>query len=203
MKLYYSPGACSLASHIVLQELGKPFQIEKVDLKTKETETGADFTKVNPKGSVPALLTGAGEVLTEGPAILQFVADSAGPGDLSPALGSMARARLQEALNFIGSELHKAYSPLFRPIATQEARVEIMANIVRRLGQLEDMLADGRDYLLGSSFSQADAYAFVVTNWSGKTGVDLSPFPKLEAMRARVLARPAVQDAMRAEGLLG
>ncbi|MDZ4093724.1 MAG: glutathione transferase GstA [Paracoccaceae bacterium] len=202
MKLYYSPGACSLASHIVLQELGATFQIEKVDLKTKKTESGADFTKVNPKGAVPALQTGAGEVLTEGPAILQFVADSAGSGDLSPALGSIARARLQEALNFIGSELHKAYSPLFRPVASDEARAEIMANVARRLGQIELMLADGRDYLLGAAFSQADAYAFVVTNWSGMTGVDLSPFPKLEAMRARVMARPAVQAAMRAEGLL-
>lgn len=201
MKLYYAPGACSLASHIVLQELGQPFSIEKVDLRAKTTETGADFSAVNPKGSVPALDTGEG-VLTEGAAILQFVADRAGRTDLAPAAGSMARARLQEALSFIATEVHKAYSPLFRPDISDAARTEVKAIIARRLGQLETSLADGRDYLLGDSFSLADAYAFTVTNWSGKMGVDLTAFPKLEAVRARILARPAVQSAMRAEGLV-
>ncbi|MGB8813786.1 MAG: glutathione transferase GstA [Paracoccaceae bacterium] len=201
MKLYYSPGACSLASHIVLQELGTPHSLEKVDLRAKTTETGADFTAVNPKGAVPALQTAEG-VLTEGAAILQFLADRAGNTDLAPAVGTMARARVQELLNFVATEVHKAYSPLFNPATTDATKVDVKANIARRLGQIESMLGDGRDYLMGSSMSLADAYVFTVTNWSTMTGVDLTAFPKLQAMRARMAARPAVQAAMRAEGLI-
>lgn len=201
MKLYYSPGACSLASHIVLNELGTAHTIEKVDLRAKTTETGADFTGVNPKGSVPALATAEG-VLTEGAAILQFLADKAGNTVLAPAVGTMARARVQELLNFVATEVHKAYSPLFNPALAEDARVAAKTNIARRLGQIEGMLADGRDYLMGNHFSLADAYVFTVTNWSKMTGVDMSSFPKLEAMRARIAARPAVQTAMKAEGLI-
>lgn len=201
MKLYYSPGACSLASHIVLNELGTEHTIEKVDLRAKVTETGVDYKGVNPKGSVPALATAEG-VLTEGAAILQFLADKAGNVELAPAVGTMARARVQELLNFVATEVHKAYSPLFTPGLAEEAKVAAKANIARRLGQLEGMLEDGRDYLMGAKFSLADAYVFTVTNWSKMTGVDMSGFPKLEAMRGRVAARPAVQAAMKAEGLI-
>lgn len=201
MKLYYSPGACSLASHIVLNELGTEHSIEKVDLRAKVTETGADFKGVNPKGAVPALATAEG-VLTEGAAILQFLADKAGNTELAPAVGTMARARVQEMLNFVATEVHKAYSPLFTPGLAEEAKVAAKANIARRLGQLEAMLEDGRDYLMGAKFSLADAYVFTVTNWSKMTGVDMSSFPKLEAMRGRIAARPAVQAAMKAEGLI-
>lgn len=200
MKLYYSPGACSMASHIVLHETGTAHEIEKVDLRAKKTETGADYWAVNAKGAVPALDTGEG-VLTEGPAILQFVADKAGATTLSPPAGSMARARMQEALNFVGSELHKAYSPLFNPALADDARTAAKALIAKKLGWLEGLLADGRDFLTGAEFTVADAYAFVVTSWSGKLGVDLTEFPKMQAFLDRVKGRPSVVAAMKAEGL--
>lgn len=201
MKLYYSPGACSLASHILLKEVAADHAIEKVDLRAKTTETGADFTSVNPKGSVPALALDSGEVLTEGVAIMQFVADTGGVAELSPPVGSLARARLQEALNFISSEVHKAYSPLFRG-PSEEAKPAILENLTRRLGQVEAILADGRAYLTGPEFSAADAYLFTVTNWSGMLNVDMSAYPALAALRDRVAARPSVQAAMKAESLI-
>ncbi|MEN9410259.1 MAG: hypothetical protein RL216_2233 [Pseudomonadota bacterium] len=200
MKLYYSPGACSLASHIVLAESGAQYAIEKADIRAKKTESGADFAAISPRGAVPVLVLDDGEVLTEGVAIMQFVADSVTPGAL-PAAGTLARARLQEALNFVSTEVHKTYSPFFRGLQG-EAKAAQEALLNSRLALVEARLSDGRSYLLGDQFTPADAYLFTVTNWSKGIGHDLSAFPKLEALRARVAARPAVQAAMKAEGLL-
>ena len=199
MKLYYSPGACSLASHITLIEAGKPFGIEKVDIGAKRTESGADFTAINPRGAVPALGLDNGEVLTEGVAIMQYVMDSAKPGTL-PQLGSLERARLVEALNYISTEVHKTYSPFFRPIS-DEAKAAQLQLLDARLQVIEDKLADGRAFLTGAEFTPADAYLFTVTNWSQYVGHDLSRFARLVALRGRVAARPAVQAALKAEGL--
>ena len=198
MKLYYAPGACSLASHIALQEAGQPFQIEKTDLRAKTTETGADFTKVNPRGAVPALALDSGDVLTEGVAIMQYVADNAGG---TSAQGSLARARLHEALNFVSTEVHKTYSPFFGPLS-DEARAKQVDLLNARLSVIEAKLADGRAWLTGSDYTPADGYLFTVTNWSKPIGHDLSGFPQIEALRARIAARPAVQAAMKAEGLI-
>lgn len=200
MKLYYSPGACSLASHIALREAGAEFALERADIRAKTTETGADFTAISPRGAVPVLALADGAVLTEGVAIMQFVADSLTPGAL-PGPGTLARARLQEALNFISTEVHKSYSPFFRGIegAAREAQVALLDS---RLALIEAQLADGRSWLTGESYGPADAYLFTVTNWSAKLGHDLSAFPRLLALRARVAARPAVQAAMQAEGLI-
>ncbi|NGQ92012.1 glutathione transferase GstA [Rhodobacter sp. HX-7-19] len=200
MKLYFSPGACSLASHIVLAESGAEFSIERADIRAKTTESGADFAAISPRGAVPVLVLADGEVLTEGVAIMQYVADSVTPGRL-PAPGTLARARLQEALNFISTEVHKTYSPFFRGLEGA-ARDAQMALLESRLALVEARLGDGRAFLLGEDFTPADAYLFTVTNWSKGIGHDLSAFPKLEALRARVAARPAVQAAMKAEGLI-
>ena len=199
MKLYYSPGACSLASHIALEEAGAAYTAEKVDLREKVTGTGADFRKISPRGAVPVLDLGGGEVLTEGAAIMQYVMDSAKPGSL-PAAGTLARARLQEALNFVATEVHKTYSPFFRGLegAAREAQVQLLDS---RLALVEEKLADGRAWLTGADYTPADGYLFTVTNWSGKLGHDLSKFPRIEGLRARIAARPAVQAATRAEGL--
>lgn len=200
MKLYYSPGACSLASHIVLAEAGATYAIERADIRAKTTESGGDFTAISPRGAVPVLVLEDGEVLTEGVAIMQYVADRVTPGALPPA-GTLARARVQEALNFISTEVHKTYSPFFRGLegAAREAQVALLNG---RLALVEARLADGRDYLLGAAFTPADAYLFTVTNWSKSLGHDLSGFLMLEALRARIAARPAVQAAMKAEGLI-
>lgn len=199
MKLYYSPGACSLASHIVLAESGADYAIEKADIRAKKTESGADFTAISPRGAVPVLVLEGGEVLTEGVAIMQYVADSVTPGAL-PAAGTLERARLQEALNFVSTEVHKTYSPFFRGLEG-EAKAAQVALLESRLRLVEAKLADGRSYLLGETFTPADAYLFTVTNWSKGIGHDLSAFPRLVALRERIAARPAVQAAMRAEGL--
>lgn len=201
MKLYYSPGVCSLASHIVLQEVGLPYTIERADIRTKKTETGGDYLSINPKGAVPALVLDTGEVLTEGVAIMQFVADQAGAVDLVPA-GGLPRARVQEMLNYVASEVHKTYSPLFRLGLAPEAKAAQIAQLDAKLGALESVLADGRSYLTGDRFCPADGYLFTVTNWSSRVGHDLSGFPRIAALRARVAARPAVQAAMKAEGLI-
>lgn len=200
MKLYYSPGACSLASHIALAETGQPFAIERADIRAKTTETGADFLAISPRGAVPVLALEGGEVLTEGVAIMQYVTDALTPGKL-PAPGTLGRARLQEALNFISTEVHKTYSPFFRGLegAAREAQLTLLNS---RLALIEARLADGRDWLLGAEFTPADAYLFTVTNWSKGLGIDLSAYPRLVALRARIAERPAVQAAMRAEGLI-
>lgn len=201
MKLYYAPGACSLSPHIVLREAGLAFDLEKADLKAKKTASGEDFLSVNPKGYVPALRLDDGSVLTEGPVIVQYVGDTTGKGDLVPAAGSMQRYRLQEWLNFITSELHKTAGTLFNPAVSGESREAIVQRLKLRLGVVEKELAS-KPYLMGNAFSAADAYLFVILRWATPLKVDLASFPNLQAFMARVAARPAVQEALKAEGLL-
>ena len=200
MKLYYSPGACSLSPHIVLCEAGLDFTIEKVNLRTKETESGRDFSAINPKGYVPALELDDGEVLTEGPAIVQYVADLVPEKKLVPPAGTLARTRVQEWLNFIGTELHKNFTPLFNPASTDDIRNAAQANIARRLPIAATAL-DAHPYLIGDSFSVADAYLFTVLSWTGFVKVDITPWPSLAAFVERMKARPGVHAALAAEGL--
>ncbi len=201
MKLFLKPGACSLSPHIVLEELGLPYETEAVDLVRKTTASGQDFLAINPKGYVPALLLDSGELLTEGPAIVQYLADLAPEKQLAPANGSIARYQLQSWLTFIGTEVHKSFSPFFNPKAPQEWKDIARANLERRLAYIAQQL-EGRDYLLGSEFSVADAYLFTVLNWSKFIKLDLGSWPLLAAYQARVAARPAVQAALKAEGLV-
>lgn len=200
MKLFYSPGACSLSPHIVLREAGVDVPLERVDLKSKTTERGADFTAVNPKGQVPTLQLNSGEILTEGPVIVQYISDLNPAAGLTGAPGSMTRWRVLEWLNHITSELHKGFSPLFRP-NTPDAYKEIArANLAAKFDALEKHMA-GRDYLTGDAFTAADAYLFTVMNWGKFTGIDIARWPTLAAYHARVAARPKVQQALAAEGL--
>lgn len=201
MKLYYSPGACSMASHVILREVGKPFELERVDVVSKVTEHGADYRAVNAKGAVPALDIGGGEVLTEGAAILQFIADSNGATELAPPVGTLARARVQELLNFVASELHKAFSPLFVPGKSEAEQQAARDAVARNFDWLESRLSDGRAFMTGAAFTVADAYAFVITNWANVKDISLAQWPRLKDYMERVAARPAVQAAMRAEGL--
>ncbi|MCE9672014.1 glutathione transferase GstA [Myxococcus stipitatus] len=200
MKLFYTPGACSLSPHICLREAGLGFDVEKVDLRTKKTETGADYTSANPKGYVPALLLDDGSLLTEGPAIVQYIADKAPQAKLAPANGTLERYRLQEALNFISTELHKAFSPLFNPAFPDEGKKIMRERLAARLKVLDGQL-EKRAFLLGEDFSVADAYLFTVLNWAKPMQVDLEPFPAVRAYHARVAQRPHVQAALAAEGL--
>ena len=203
MKLFYSPGACSLASHIVLNEIGADFDIEKVDLKEKKTEIGTDFLEVNPNGYVPALELKSGDILIEGASILQYLADQKPEASLAPEYGTIQRARLQQHLNFVATELHKAFAPFFsgRDLSKEE-RDAAVANVGKKLTNFENILSDGRDYLLGEDFSVADAYLFVVTNWTNFVGIDLSPWPKMQAFLKRAGARPAVLASLKSEGLM-
>jgi glutathione S-transferase len=201
MKLFISPGACSLSPHIVLLEAGLDFTTEQVDLRKKVTAAGADYLAVNPKGYVPALDLGDGVVLTEGPAIVQYVADLAPARKLVPPPGSLERYQLIEWLNFISAEIHKSFGPLFTPGASEDMKLAARASLAKRFGYIELVLA-GRDYLMGAQFSVADAYLFTVANWAGVVHFDLAPYPQLRALIARVAARPAVQQALRDEGLL-
>lgn len=201
MKLFLSPGACSLSPHIVLLEAGLAFITERVDLRSKVTASGADFKAINPKGYVPALELGSGVVLTEGPAIIQYIADQAPEKELAPAAGTLARYQLMEWLTFISSEIHTNFSTLFVPDASDDMRAHAIAKLNQRLGFVESKL-EGRDYLAGAQFSVADAYLFTIANWAGLVAFDLAPFPLLRAYLARVAARPAVQLALRGEGLL-
>lgn len=202
MRLFTTPGTCSLACHIALYETGEAFAAETVDLRAKTLADGSDYRAINPKGSVPALEIAPGEVLTEGVAIMQYVADRVGGAGIAPAAGTLERARMQEAMNFIAGELHKTgYGPLFRPGLPDEAKAAQMAVIDGKLAWIEGLLADGRDYLLPGGYSLADGYLFTITGWSRRFGHDLGRFPKVVALRARVAARPAVQAAMRAEGM--
>lgn len=200
MKLYYAPGACSLSPHIVAREAGLDVQLEKVDLKNRQTQSGADFLGINPKGYVPALQLDSGDVLTEGPAIVQYLADLAPDSGLAPPNGTLARARLQEHLGYINSELHKSYAPLFSPGSSAELRQQSEAYLRKRYGFVEQILQQ-QPFLLGDRFSVADAYLFVVTNWAGFLKLDLSEFTALQVFQLRVAARPAVQAALQAEGL--
>lgn len=201
MKLFLKPGSCSLASHIVLEEIGRPYDTETVDLAKKLTASGADFWAINPKGYVPALLLDDGDLLTEGPAILQYLADLAPELQLAPANGSKARYQLQSWLTFIGTEVHKNFSPFFNPAATPEMKDLARANLQRRLGYVNDQLA-GRNFLMGDTFSVADAYLFTVVGWAKFVQLDLSAWPHLIAFQGRVAARPATQRALKAEGLI-
>jgi glutathione S-transferase len=201
MKLYFSPGACSLSPHIVAHELGIELALEKVDTKTKKiASNGSDYLTINPKGYVPALALDDGGVLTEGPAIVQYLADKKPDAKLVPPNGTLERYRLQEMLGYINSEIHKTYSPLFNPNTSPELRQERLEYLRKRYTFLEPLLAD-RKYLFGDQFTVADAYLFVVTNWSKPVKFDLSEFPNIVAFQKRVAARPAVQAAMAAEGL--
>lgn len=201
MKLFFASGACSLSPHIVAQEAGIELRLQKVDLKSKTVTSEGDFFAINPKGYVPTLELDDGQILTEGTAIVQYLADLKPEKGLAPAAGTLARYRLQEWLAFINSELHKTYSPLFRPDTPAETRAERQAYLNKRYGVVEKHLA-GRSFVLGDHFTVADAYLFTVTNWAGAVKFDLSPFPNLRAFQERIAARPAVKAAMKAEGLL-
>jgi glutathione S-transferase len=200
MKLYYSPGACSLAPHIVLREAGNKFELVKVDFESKTTETGGDFTKINPHGYVPALALDNNEILTEGVAIMQYIADQAPDKHLVPANGTFERARLQERLNYLTTELHKSFGPLFSDSPEAEKQKAI-ARIESKLDYLDKLLAD-RLYLLGDEFSVADAYLFVLASWTKPTGIGLSKWPNIAAYSDRIAERENVRDALQAEGLL-
>lgn len=204
MKLYYSPGACSLSPHIVAAEAGIALELVRVNLgKTPHTTaSGADFSSVNPNGYVPVLELDDGQWLTEGPAIVQFLADLKPEGGLAPAAGTVARARLQSWLNFIGTELHKMYSPwLFHAEYGEQAQTVARGKLAERLAFVDRHLAANGPYLMGESFTVADAYLFTVASWSKLVNVDLSDFPAVRAHLERVGARPAVREAMQAEGL--
>lgn len=201
MKLYYSPGACSLSPHITLLESGLPFTLEKTNLKSKKTENGVDYLTVNPKGSVPALQLDDGQVLTEGPAIVQYIADLKPDSGLAPRAGTLERYRLMEMLNFISTELHKNFSPMFNPQASQDWKTAATENLHKRFDWLSGHLA-GKNFLLGERFTVADAYLFTVLGWSRHVGIDLTKWPALEAYQSRVGHRPKVQEALKAEGLL-
>ena len=198
MKLYFKPGACSLASHIILRELNADFTLESVNTQTQRTESGMNFQSINAKGYVPVLDTGKA-VLTEGAVILQYLAEST---EFLPEAGTLERFHVQEYLNFVASELHKAFSPFFNDSATEERRNQSRQTIRRHFDYLEAQLEDGRNYLVGNSFSIADAYLFVVCSWVSVPAIDLKEWPALSALWDRVYSRPSVQNAMKAEGLL-
>ena len=201
MKLYYSRGACSLGANIVLHEVGASFERIKVDPKTKLTQDGVDFATINPNGYVPVLELDSGERLTEAAVILQYIGDQHPQAGLTPALDSMAHYRLIEWLNFISSELHKAYSVLFHPEAPDEYKAHTRQKLTDRLRHIERQL-NAAPYLMGEAFTVADAYLFVVLNWSRVTGVDLTGFPQILEYQSRIAKRPAVQAALKSEGLI-
>jgi glutathione S-transferase len=201
MQLYFSPGACSLASHIIVRETGLPVELKRTDVKTKKLEDGADFFAVNSKGAVPALRLDDGQVLTEGPVIMQYLADQKPDTRLAPKAGTLERYRLLEWLNYITSEVHKGFSPLFNPTADDKVKQFTIQNLEKKFDWLNQQLA-GKQYLTGDTFTIADSYLFVVVNWSNFVGIDLGRWPALKDYVARVAARPKVQEAMAAEGLL-
>ncbi|NRF69360.1 glutathione transferase GstA [Aquincola sp. S2] len=200
MKLYYSPGACSLSPHIVLREAGLPFEPVLASTKTHQLADGTDYYTINPKGYVPLLELDDGQRLSEGPAIVQYIADQVPAKGLAPAAGTMARYRLIEWLNFITTELHKTYSPLFNPAMPEDAKAIFRTKLLGRYKYIDEQL-EGRDYLTGEQFTVADAYLFTVTNWAKPVGLDLGDFPRVLAFQKRVAARPAVQQALEVEGL--
>jgi len=200
MKLYYSPGACSLSPHIALREAGLAFEPVLASTKSHKLQDGTDYYGINPLGYVPMLELDDGTRLREGPAILQYIADLAPTKNLAPANGTMQRYRLQEWLTFIGTEIHKSFSPLFNPGMPEDGKAISKTKLRSRYEWLDSQLAD-KDYLMGDTFSVADGYLFAVTNWAKPTGVDIADLPKLSAWHARVAARPAVQEALKAEGL--
>ena len=202
MKLYYIPAACSLASHIVALEAGLPLKIEKVDpAKGHKTETGEDFLKINPKGYVPTLKLDDGNILTECLAVLHYLADQAPEKALTPAAGSFASYKLEEWLAYISTEIHKSFGPLFTPTMPEAGKELARANLNKRFGYLNEHLAKNT-YVMGDKFGIADAYLFTVLGWPAFVGFDLAPFPNLQEFAARIGQRPAVQAALREEGLI-
>ncbi|MEH2560282.1 glutathione S-transferase [Bradyrhizobium algeriense] len=201
MKLYYTPGACSLSPHIALLEAGLPYDLVKVDLRTKKLENGDDFLKVNPKGQVPVLALDSGELVTEGPVIVQMIADKAAAKNLAPARDSAERYKLLEWLNFITTELHKSFGPMFSPVLADEAKAFFKDRVMGKFKYVEAQLA-GRDYLMGSQFTVADGYLFTMLSWADRLKFDLSEMPNLLAYKARIAARPKVQEALTKEGLM-
>lgn len=201
MKLYYYPGACSLAPHIVAREAGIALTLEKVDLANRTTETGANYLAVNPKGYVPALGLQDNSVLTEASAIIQYLADSQSKADLAPAHGSMERYRLIEWLGFISTEIHKGFGPLWNPATPDAVKAATKERLASRFAYLDEKLGS-QPFLMGDTFTIADAYLFTVVNWTNFHAIDISPFPNLQAFQARIAARPAVQQALEAEGLV-
>ena len=201
MKLYYSPGACSLSPHIALLEAGLPYDLVKVDLRAKKLENGDDFLKINPKGQVPALALDSGELITEGPVIVQMIADRAAGKNLAPARDSAERYKLMEWLNFITTELHKNFGPMFSPVLADDAKAFFKDRLMGKFKYLDGVLA-GRDYLMGKQFTVADAYLFTMLSWAERLKFDLSGMPNLLAYKARVGARPKVQEALTKEGLM-
>jgi glutathione S-transferase len=201
MKLYYAPGACSLSPHIVLREAAYQFDLEQVDNKEKKTKTGKDFWGINGKGQVPVLELDNGERITEGPAIVQYLADQKPASGLAPANGSMERVRVQEWLNFTASELHKTFGLFFRPTTPADFKVISKEYLGKRLDWFDKQLA-GKQYVTGDNFTVADAYLFTVLRWSTYVNIDLGKWPNIKAYVDRVAARPKVQEAMKAEGLI-
>jgi glutathione S-transferase len=200
MKLYYKPGACSLSPHIALREAGIDVELVRVDTKAQTTADGQDYTKINPYGYVPALEIKGGEILTEGPAIVQYIADLVPGNTLAPMNGSLERTRVQSALAFIGTELHKSIGALFNPKLDEAGRKTVVDKVDLRLGQLAKQM-DGKDYIANNIFSVADIYLFVVLSWLAPVKVDIAQWPVLQQFSARIAARPAVQAALQAEGL--
>ena len=199
MKLYYSPGACSQAAHIVIHEAGLPHSSEAVDLKAKRTASGEDYWGINPKGAVPALMLDEGDVITENVAVMIYLGDQAQSEDLLPSSG-LHRYRIIEWLGYLGSDVHKAFSPLFNPAASADVRAASLELVTQRLDYLERRL-DGHDYLHGNTMSVADPYLFAMLGWTRPLGIDLAKWPNLTAYRERIIARPTVQTVMKAEGL--
>lgn len=201
MKLYYMPGACSLATHILLREAGATVELDRVG-RDKKTESGADFLALNPKGYVPALEMKDGDILTENVVIHNYIADTHPNSKLAPAAGTKARVKQDELALYITTEIHKTYGPMFGPAVTDDTRKAVIDKLTARYALIEKQLSDGRPYLTGDTFATVDAYLFTVTNWANMLKIDLSAFPKLLALQARIAARPAVQAALVAEGLV-
>jgi glutathione S-transferase len=201
MKLYYSPGACSLSPHIALLEAGLPYDLVKVDLKAKKLENGDDYLKVNPKGQVPALALDSGELVTEGPVIVQMIADKAAAKNLAPARDSAERYKLQEWLTYINSELHKNIGPMFSPVLADDAKAFFKDRATGKFKYVDGQLA-GKDYLMGKQFTVADGYLFTMLRWADGMKFDLAGLSNLLAYKARVGARPMVQEALTKEGLM-
>jgi glutathione S-transferase len=201
MKLYYFAGACSLSPHIVALEAGLPLTMVKIDRTTRKTETGADYLTVNSKGAVPALQLDDGRVLTEGPAIVQYLADQKPESGLAPRAGTFERYQLMEILNYVTSEVHKSFTPLFNPASSAEMKDAAAANLGKKFDWLSGFLGK-KPYLMGDAFTVADAYLFTVLSWTGHVKIDLSKWPVLTEFKARIAHRPKVQEAMKAEGLI-
>jgi glutathione S-transferase len=201
MKLYYAKGACSLSPHIVLLEAGLPYTLEKVDLASKKTDRGVDYLTISSKGAVPAIALDDGHLLTEGPAIVQYLADQKPESGLAPRAGTFERYQLMEILNYLTSEVHKSFSPLFNPAASEEVKTAAKSALAKKFDWLSGFLGS-KPHLLGNTFTVADAYLFTLLGWTGHVGIDLGKWPALGAYHSRIAQRPKVQQALREEGLL-